>query len=111
MVIQIVREINGLAIFDRLHQNEGCTQVVDSKIGNRSYDNAPGTRHPPRTRLPPGADTRCGRYASYWNAFLYFILISNCIVLGCVPSAAGVCSGGVWSQGVPGTRGWYPSMH
>ena len=44
----------------------------------------PGSRHPPReqtpprSRHPPGADTPpryghcCGRYASYWNAFLLF---------------------------------------
>ena len=36
----------------------------------------PGTRPPPPSRHPQGADTHprvgycCGRYASYWNAFL-----------------------------------------
>ena len=37
----------------------------------------PRTRHPPGSR-PPGADSgirsTSGRYASYWNAFLYFKL-------------------------------------
>ena len=39
---------------------------------------SPQTRHPPGAGIPPGADTPpyqadgycCGRYASYWNAFL-----------------------------------------
>ena len=36
---------------------------------------SPGTR-PPKEKTPPGADPPadgygCGRYASYWNAFLY----------------------------------------
>ena len=59
----------------------------------------PGSRHPPReqtlpgSRHPPGADplgadtpleadcsiqSTSGRYASYWNAFLFFV---NCILL------------------------------
>ena len=32
----------------------------------------PGSKHPPRSRQPPLADGYCcGRYASYWNAFLF----------------------------------------
>ena len=42
----------------------------------------PGSRHPPPEQTPPtGADTPpprdghcCGRYASYWNALLHYIL-------------------------------------
>ena len=49
----------------------------------------PPSRHTPRTRppLPGGADTPtgadgycCGRYASYWNAFLFFITSVICLL-------------------------------
>ena len=53
----------------------------------RSRHPSPGSRHPPRADHPPGAGSRpeqgpppadgycCGRYASYWNAFL--LLVQN----------------------------------
>ena len=50
----------------------------------------PGTRHPPpgtrppRTRHPPADGYGCGRYASYWNAFLlctYVALIYTVVIL------------------------------
>ena len=31
----------------------------------------PQSRHPPWEQAPPSRQLRCGRYASYWNAFLY----------------------------------------
>ena len=39
----------------------------------RGYHPPPGSRHPPQSRPPPPlADGYCcGRYASYWNAFLF----------------------------------------
>ena len=51
----------------------------------------PRTRHPPGTRHPPreadsGKRSMSGRYASYWNAFLLFIVVhtsANALVFNC----------------------------
>ena len=55
----------------------------------------PQTRHPPRSRHPPPADGHyCGRYACYWNAFLFgqffpkTALKQDSIKVGCVPPAS-----------------------
>ena len=56
---------------------------ADSPLGSRhppradppGADTPPGSRHPPRSRppqsRPPGIRSTSGRYASYWNAFLF----------------------------------------
>ena len=46
----------------------GCTWQTPSPPG-------PGT--PPGTRYPPGIRTTSGRYASYWNAFLFFNILKK----------------------------------
>ena len=55
----------------------------------------PGTRHPPGTRPPPGPDpalcSACweiqstrGWYASYWNAYLFIILLRQKVAVAIV---------------------------
>ena len=57
-------------------------------IGRRTQADTPPSgspppgRHPPRRQTPPTPEARCsGRYASYWNAFL-FVLYLHCSCLG-----------------------------
>ena len=45
---------------------------------DRPLGRHPPGRHPPRQTTPHPRDSHCsGRYASYWNAFLYFIYFSS----------------------------------
>ena len=55
----------------------------------------PWTTYPPRLRTPPGLHTplprgrsMCGRYASYWNAFLFIYFFC---ILGKKPHKCPVC--------------------
>ena len=41
----------------------------------------PGSRHPPQEQTPSQDGYCCGRYASYWNAFLFNYIV---IILGTV---------------------------
>ena len=67
----------------------------------------------PRSRHPPGTDGYCcGRYASYWNAFLFHKRLSFCSQVGgmhargaCVPRGWGhAYLGGYVAGGVRGMR-------
>ena len=41
-------------------------------LGSHPWADTPVGRHPPLCAVPAGIRSRSGRYASYWNAFLFF---------------------------------------
>ena len=60
----------------------------------------PPGRHPPQAGTPPGIRSTLGRYASYWNAFLFSCSFPRkpCKVLGFCPKLRGwrTSSGKSW---------------
>ena len=56
--------------------------LADKRLGKHPPRQTPPRQTPPRQTPPPG-DGHCGgRYASYWNAFLFVLQIKNYHLIG-----------------------------